>query len=104
MKRIADFFVKLVLCLVPILLTPVWGYLIADGYLNFGGGEKDLFLLVPWMVWSFLYLVIFIVAWIKKKSTGIILLCALVGASGILVVAWVILFLWFNQILGADKG
>jgi hypothetical protein len=34
---------KLLLCFFPILLTPLWGYLIADGYLNFGAGEKDLF-------------------------------------------------------------
>jgi hypothetical protein len=31
----------------PVLLTPVWGYLIADGYINFGGGEKDLLLGIP---------------------------------------------------------
>jgi hypothetical protein len=95
---------KLILSIMPVLLTPVWGYLIADGYINFGGGEKDLLLLIPWIVWSLIYLVIFIVAWIKRKKTKTMVLYSVGGASGILMLAWVILFIWFNGILGAYKG
>lgn len=52
----SKFLGKLVLCMLPLALTPIWGYLISDGYLNFGGGEKDLLLLLPWLIWSFIYL------------------------------------------------
>jgi len=91
---------KLTLCLLPMLLTPIWGYLISDGYLNFGGGEKDLFLLIPWIVWSLIYLLIFIIAWIKRIKIKRILLYSVGGATGILALAWVVLFLWSNDILG----
>ena len=33
---------RLILSIVPLALTTPLGYLIAEGYLNFGGGEKDL--------------------------------------------------------------
>ena len=95
---------KLTLCLLPMLLTPIWGYLISDGYLNFGGGEKDLFLLIPWIVWSLIYLLIFIIAWIKRIKIKRILLYSVGGATGILALAWVVLFLWSNDILGVYKG
>jgi hypothetical protein len=86
------------------ILTPIWAYLISDGYLDFGGGEKDLFLLIPWIVWSLIYLLIFIVVWIKQKKIKYIVIYSVSGASGILAFAWVILFLWFNNILGVYKG
>lgn len=43
-------------------LTPLLGFFIADGYLNCGGGEKDLLLFIPWILWSLLYLIFFLVA------------------------------------------
>jgi hypothetical protein len=104
MRKLFSFLGKLILCTLPLLLTPVWGYLIADGYLNFGAGEKDLFLLVPWMVWALLYLVIFIGAWTKRKNMKIALLYSVVGATGILVLVWMVFFIWFNHILGIYKG
>ena len=95
---------KLILCLLPLLLTPVWGYLIAEGYLNFGSGEKDLFLLIPWMAWSVVYLLSFIFLWVKGKETKNIVKYSTGAASAILVIAWIVLFIWFNNILGMKKG
>jgi len=95
---------SVILCVLPMLLTPIWGYLIADGHLNFGSGEKDLFLLIPWFVWAFIYFLIFIVAWIKRKTTKSTVIYSISGATGILALAWVILFIWFNHILGVYKG
>ncbi|MFC1885283.1 hypothetical protein ACFL2O_10990 [Thermodesulfobacteriota bacterium] len=98
------FLIKLILWLLPISLTPLWGYLIADGHLNFGGGEKDLFLLIPWMVWSFLYMLIFIIGWIRRIKVKLILLYSICGATGILVLGGIILFIFANDILGIYKG
>ncbi|MEW6076642.1 MAG: hypothetical protein AB1724_02390 [Thermodesulfobacteriota bacterium] len=94
---------KLVLCLLPAALTPLWGFLIADGYLNFGSGDKDLFLLVPWSLWALLYTIIFIAAWIKRKNTGTIVLYSSVGAAGILATAWLALFIWAHTISNVYK-
>ncbi len=95
---------KLTLCLAPMMLTPIWGYLISDGYLNFGGGEKDLFLLLPWILWSLIYSLIFIVAWAKRKKIKVVFLSAVAGATGLLAVTWMVLFIWSSDILGVYKG
>ena len=95
---------KLILCLIPILLTPVWGYLIVEDYLDFGSSEKDILLLFPWVVWSFIYSVIFIIFWVKWKKVRIILLYSIGGATGILGLIWLVLYIWFNEILGVYKG
>ena len=94
------FFMKLILWLLPISLTPLWGYLIADGYLDFGAGEKDLFLLVPWMFWSLMYMSIFITGWIRRTKIKFILLYSFCGATGILVIIGLLLFIFANDILG----
>jgi len=95
---------KLTLCLLPIVLTPIWGYLISDGYLNFGGGEKDLLLLLPWILWSLIYSLVFIVAWAKGKNIKAVILYSVGGATGVLAVTWSVLFIWSNEILGVYKG
>jgi hypothetical protein len=47
--------IRILVALLPLLLTPVFGFLLADGYLNFGGGEKDILLVIPWTFGSLLY-------------------------------------------------
>jgi hypothetical protein len=98
------FFTKLILCLLPILMTPIWGHLLSYGYLDFGGGDKDIFLLIPWLFWSFFYLLIFIVAWIMRKKIKVILFYAIGGATGIFALTWIVLFIWSNDILGVYQG
>jgi hypothetical protein len=95
---------KLSLGVIPLLLTPVWGYLIAIGHFNFGGGDKDLLLLIPWLAWALSYLVIFLAAWRKKKDTKTMVIYGISGATGLLLVAWVVLFIGFNWILGVDQS
>lgn len=51
MKR----FLHIVLALIPFLLAPAWIFLLADGYLDFGGGEKDVLLTLPWVIWSVVF-------------------------------------------------
>jgi hypothetical protein len=45
-------FVQAVLATIPVLLTPVLIYALAEGILDFGGGEKDILLAAPWLIWS----------------------------------------------------
>ncbi len=86
--------VRFFLAILPTALTPLLAYLIADGTLNFGGGEKDLVLLLPWLVWSFIYMVCFIVLWIKRVSLLKSLVISGVIALLIIVVLWLILLVW----------
>jgi hypothetical protein len=48
--------IKMLLLVIPILLTPVWYLLLTTGIISFGGGEKDLLVLVPYLLWAILYL------------------------------------------------
>jgi hypothetical protein len=54
--------------LAPLLISPCIGFLVADGYVTFGAGEKDLLLLIPWCIWSFLFIVSGGVLWRKKLT------------------------------------
>jgi hypothetical protein len=78
----------------------LWGYLIAESFLNFGGGEKDLFLLIPWMIWSLFYLAIFMVAWGKRWTVNRGMLYAVVGATAGVILIWLVLLAGFSGLLG----
>jgi hypothetical protein len=80
---------RLVLCILPFGLTPLIALLIAEGYLNFGGGEKDLLLLIPWIIWSFIYLILFIVQWIKGAKIKKTIFFASGGATALIVLLWI---------------
>jgi len=84
---------RIVICILPTSLTPLWAYLIAEGFFNFGGGEKDLLLIIPWMAWSFIYMTIFIVTWTKKIAIKKGILYSIgIAASGIAVI-WIVMYL-----------
>lgn len=61
---------RIVTALVPLALTPLLLFAIAEGYLNFGGGEKDLFMLLPWMLWSFVFAIGAFVLWWRRWPHG----------------------------------
>ena len=91
---------RLSLCLFPSALTPIWAYLIAEGYLNFGGGEKDLLLLIPWIIWSLLYFIIFVVSWLKRLPVKRAIAYSAGGATFTLVLVWLVMFVWSSGLLG----
>jgi len=97
MKRIV---IKSALCILPLSLTPVWGYLLGEGYLNLGSGCKDIFLVVPWVVWSLLYGVIFVVLWVKGRPLMKLALYSMGGATLILAAAWLVLLFFSLLFLG----
>ena len=68
-------FLRLILCLFPLLATPLLALLIAEGYLDFGGGEKDLLLLLPWILWSLAFLVFSAVFWCRRVPGVIVKSC-----------------------------
>lgn len=94
------FVIKLVPCVLPLSLTPVLGYLLAEGYFNLGSGCKDIFLVVPWFVWSVLYAAIFVVLWVKGRSLRKLTLHSLVGATLIAAAAWLVLLVVGMLVLG----
>jgi hypothetical protein len=82
---------RLALGLLPLGLTPLLVHLIGDGYLNFGGGCKDVLMVVPWMVWSLIFLIISLVCWRKQWPIGKGILSSVIGATGILALLFLVL-------------
>ena len=98
-----QFLTKIAICLLPLALTPLWGFLISEGYLNLGGGCKDIILLIPWFLWSLLYSVFFIVFWIRGRLFGQLIAYSIAGASGVIVLVWIIM-LSFPVLIGLPTG
>jgi hypothetical protein len=57
MTRPALAILRVALTLVPLALTPVFAYLLSHGDINLGGGEKDVIVLIPWLLWSLVFAV-----------------------------------------------
>ena len=88
------------LCIIPLALTPPLAFLLAEGYLDFGGGEKDLLLLLPWTVWSLFYTFIFIILWVKRKNVIRSVYYAAGGSTGLMILIWIGLYIFSFAQLG----
>ena len=91
---------RLALSLLPLGLTPLLIHLIGYGYLNFGGGCKDVLMMVPWMVWSLIYLIISIVCWRKQWSIARGIAWSVIGATGVLALLFLVLLVGSSAWLG----
>jgi hypothetical protein len=59
---------RTLLAVAPLGLTPVLGWLISEGWLNLGGGCKDIVMVLPWMAWSLVYFIVFVVLTVRNRS------------------------------------
>lgn len=75
-------------------MTPLLALLIAEGYFRFGGGEKDLLLLMPWILWSVIYAAIFVVQWINRTKLMKSVFHASGGATGLMILLWIGLYIF----------
>lgn len=91
---------RTIAALVPLALTPVIFWLLADGYVNLGGGEKDIIAVFPWALWSIFYAVAFAVATRRRHKFGATLLRAVGWATGLILLMWIILYLTLSDWLG----
>ena len=83
---------RLFLAIVPLLITVLLTWLTMEAYLNFGSGEKDIFLAVPLLLWSLVYLCCYLVLWWRRFSIARSVAASSVLATGVVAVAWVVLF------------
>ena len=54
------------LALLPLALTPALVFLLAEGLIDFGGGEKDLILAIPYVLWTAIFAVSSVVLILKR--------------------------------------
>jgi len=83
---------KVFILITPLFLTPVFLFLVSEGVLNFGAGEKDIFLLFPWFFWSVLFLVAGLILWNKSLSIKLWGLKSALYSFAVLAFLWLCLF------------
>ncbi len=74
--------VRISTALAPLMVTPALIKAIADGWLNFGGGEKDIVLVVPRLIWSIAFAALALVNWRRHMRLGQSLVRAVAWATG----------------------
>lgn len=85
--------VRIVTAVAPLLLTPLVGALLESPNVSFGGGEKDIILIVPWAVWSAVFCVVALLMWRKQAPLGRSLAwSALAAIGGVVMLGFVLLF------------
>ena len=77
---------KTLILILPLLLTPLWGHLLASGIVNLGGGEKDLLVLIPYVFWCLLFLVAGF--FFRKHSIHKMVALSLLYSLSILLLVW----------------
>jgi hypothetical protein len=90
---------KLLLAVTPLLLGLLFGWLVMDGHLNFGGGDKEILLAVPVLLWALAYLGCYATLWWRRSTLGRMLALSASFATLFLVIAWLVLFgvVWLHS-------
>lgn len=83
---------KLLLAVAPLLLSMLFGWLVMDGRLNFGDGDKEVLLAAPLLFWSLAYLCCYVTLWWRRSTLGRTLALSASIDTGFLVLAWLDLF------------
>jgi len=86
-------FIRTLSVILPLGLTPLWAWLIMEDYLSFSGGEKDIVILIPWILWSLIYAVVGIVMWVKGSSLKRSVLWSCGFSTALLLLIWVVLLI-----------
>lgn len=94
--------VRIGTALAPLIATPVLVKAIADGSLNFGGGEKDIVLVIPWMIWSIAFAVFALVNWRRHIGLRQSLVRAVAWATGGMMLLALVLMLVGPILIGAQ--
>jgi hypothetical protein len=81
---------RLLVAVVPFLLTLLFAWLVS-GHLSLGGGEKDIFLVIPLLLWSVLFLCCYLVLWWRRFALGRSVAVSAGFATALVVIAWVVL-------------
>lgn len=89
---------RLFLAIAPLLLTVLLAWLVMEGHLSLGAGEKDVFLAAPLLLWSLAHLGCFLALWRRRLSTGRLLAISASVATGVVAAAMALLFAisWFT--------
>lgn|GEM_PF-958522 len=83
---------RLLVAVAPFLLTFLFAWLVS-GPLSLGGGEKDILLAIPLLLWSLLFLCCYLVLWWRRFTLSHSITVAAGFATALIVVAWLVLII-----------
>lgn len=89
---------RISIAVAPLLVALAFVWLVLQGHVDFGGGEADIFLVVPPLLWSLLYLLCCLVLWAQGFRLGASVSASAGFATGLTALGWVVLYL-FSWIL-----
>lgn len=91
-------FANIVLAAVPLLIAPVLFIALAEGWLDFSGGEKDILIVFPYALWALIFFVVSLIliirGWPLRRWAG----RAALLSVGTVLILWIIAFSasWFR--------
>ena len=92
-SRIRDIVIKLGLCILPLLLTTIIAAFIADGFTSDANGA--LRYLIPWLLWSLIYTVTFVILWLMRFPLERSLAYSAGGSTLLISMVWIMMAIWF---------
>ena len=81
--------VRIAVAVLSLAATILFTFLTMEGYLNFGSGEKDIFLSLPLLLWSLIFLVSSLIAWWRKSTLRRAAAVAAIVATAVVVLIWI---------------
>ena len=82
---------RLVSAFLPLALCLVFAWLVTSGPLGFGGGEKDIFLVLPLALWSVVFAAVSLAMWARGASLASASKLSALVALGVLAVSFALL-------------
>jgi len=84
---------KLGVAIAPLVLALLLAWLLMEGPFSFGGGEKDVILAVPLLIWAIIFLCAYTALSRKRPLTALRPIGLAAGVATVIVaIAWVLLF------------
>ncbi|MCB1908939.1 MAG: hypothetical protein KDH15_16355 [Rhodocyclaceae bacterium] len=78
--------VQLLLAALPLAVVPALVFLLAEGWVDLGGGEKDILLAFPFALWSVIFFLVAAVLILRRWPPQRWLVHALLVSTGLLVI------------------
>lgn len=88
------FVLRLSIAVAPLSSSLLFAWLVMEGHLNFGSGEKDVFLTIPLLLWSGIFLLGELTLWLQGFALSRSVTVSAGLATGLTALAWVVLFIF----------
>ncbi|RDE19402.1 hypothetical protein DV711_10920 [Motiliproteus coralliicola] len=81
-----------VLAALPLLLSPLLLFALAEGWLDFGGGEKDVLLVLPYLILTFTFFCCSLVLILKRWPLSRWVKRSAALSFGLLLLLWIVAY------------